>query len=99
MTMYGFLQLAEPGQRGEFIETLTGMDGDWFERQAEVVVLNAFSAHADRTELMEYAESVNAKRTFLVHGEQHQREALAEALKEKNLGEIYVPAQGDVVEL
>jgi hypothetical protein len=30
MTMYGFLQLAEPGQRGEFIETVSGMDGDWF---------------------------------------------------------------------
>ena len=28
--MYGFLQLAEPGQRGEFIETVSGMDGDWF---------------------------------------------------------------------
>jgi hypothetical protein len=30
MTMYGFLQLAEPGQRGEFIETVSGMSGDWF---------------------------------------------------------------------
>jgi hypothetical protein len=30
MEMYGFLQLAEPGERGEFIEDLTGMSGDWF---------------------------------------------------------------------
>jgi len=80
-------------------ETKLRIFGDWFERQAEVVILNAFSAHADRTELIEYAEQVHAERTFLVHGEPHQREALAEALKEKKLGEIYVPAQGDVVEL
>ena len=30
MNMYGFLQLAEPGERGEFIEDVSGMSGDWF---------------------------------------------------------------------
>jgi hypothetical protein len=39
MNMYGFLQLAEPGQRGEFIEDVSGLSGNWFVNgyEAEIV--------------------------------------------------------------
>lgn len=73
--------------------------GDWFERKAEVVVLNAFSAHADRNDLLEYAQAVSPKKIFLVHGEPKQRKALAAALEQNGHTEVYVPKPGDVVEL
>jgi metallo-beta-lactamase family protein len=73
--------------------------GDWFERSAEVVVLNAFSAHADRNELLEYVRNVRPPKVFLVHGESRQREALAAALKEEGNRNVHLPAAGDIVEL
>lgn len=73
--------------------------GDLFKLRAEVVVINAFSAHADRRELLAYARAARPKKIFLVHGESRQRGALAEALRAENLAEIYEPAPGDVAEL
>jgi metallo-beta-lactamase family protein len=80
-------------------ETKVRIFGDWFERKAEVVVLNAFSAHADRNNLAEYAQMVAPRKIFLVHGEPRQREALAAALKDQGHKEVYLPAPGDVAQL
>ena len=73
--------------------------GDLFERKAEVAVLNAFSAHADRNELIEYVRQVNPRKVFLVHGEQEPRESLAEALRSELGCDVHLPVRGDVAEL
>ena len=78
-------------------ETEVMIFGDWFERQAEVIALNAFSAHADRDELTKYVRQVNPKKLYLVHGETEQRKALAAALKADGFKEVFEPAQGEVV--
>lgn len=39
MNMFGFLILAEPGERGEFIETLSGLSGDWFINGYEAAII------------------------------------------------------------
>ena len=78
-------------------ETEVMIFGDWFERQAEVIALNAFSAHADRDELTKYVRQVNPKKLYLVHGEPEQRKALAAALKADGFKEVFEPAQGEVV--
>ncbi len=80
-------------------ETRVRIFGDWFERKAEVAVLNAFSAHADRTDLIEYAKGVKPKKVFLVHGEERARTALAAALKEEGIPEVFMPARGERYEL
>jgi metallo-beta-lactamase family protein len=53
-------------------------------RRAEVVVLNGFSAHADRTGLLEYADRVRAqgplRRVVLVHGEPRAQDVLRSEL-------------------
>ncbi|HEY8239804.1 MAG TPA: MBL fold metallo-hydrolase, partial [Kiritimatiellia bacterium] len=72
--------------------------GDLFKRNAEVAVLNAFSAHADRNELIDYAKRAKPKKIYLVHGEQKPREALAEALRSEGF-DVFLPARGDVAEL
>ncbi len=56
--------------------------GQPYERKAEVVVLNEFSAHADRNDLIAFAEKVSPERIFLVHGEENQMEPLGENLRE-----------------
>jgi metallo-beta-lactamase family protein len=73
--------------------------GDTFQRKAEVAVLDAFSAHADRDDLIAYARAAAPRRIFLVHGETSQREALAEALREERIAEVHLPAPGDAAEL
>ncbi len=73
--------------------------GDEFDRKAEVVTLNAFSAHADRDDLVAFALGTGAKQVFLVHGEQNQRNALAEALKGAGFDKVFLPNRGDVAEL
>jgi metallo-beta-lactamase family protein len=91
----GFQAGSTLGRRLVDGETKVRIFGDWFERRAEVVQLNAFSAHADKDELVEYVERVRPKRVYLVHGEPDQRRALAEALKAKGF-DVYQPLKGNV---
>jgi metallo-beta-lactamase family protein len=56
--------------------------GQPYKRKAEVVVLNEFSAHADRNDLISFVEKVSPERIFLVHGEEDQIEPLGASLKE-----------------
>jgi metallo-beta-lactamase family protein len=76
--------------------------GEPHELKAEVVVLNSFSGHADRNELMEYAsrfDKKRLKRTFLVHGDIDQSEKLASGLTERGMPRVSIPARGDTVRL
>ncbi len=56
--------------------------GKPYERKSEVVVLNEFSAHADRKDLIYFVEKVSPERIFLVHGEEDQMEPLGLTLQE-----------------
>jgi metallo-beta-lactamase family protein len=67
------------------------------ELNAQVVVINAFSGHADQNELMEFISGcLPLKSIFLVHGDLDQSQALADVLKQKGLN-AYMPAQGEEV--
>ncbi|GAB4456481.1 MAG: MBL fold metallo-hydrolase [Anaerolineae bacterium] len=68
--------------------------GDWFKLRARVEVINGFSAHADRDELVEWASHITSKpaRTFVVHGEMESSLAFKDALeKELGFAEVTVP--------
>ena len=68
--------------------------------RAQVVVLNAFSAHADRNDLMEYATGCarDSRGVFLVHGEPEQQDPLVTALGAAGIS-ASAPAAGAEVEL
>jgi metallo-beta-lactamase family protein len=68
--------------------------------RAEVVVINAFSAHADRNELLNYVTPLRGrlKKIFIVHGEEDQSEKLRRLLKEKGF-DVHVPYPEEEVEL
>ncbi len=56
--------------------------GEPYKIRAEVKVLNEFSAHADRNDLIDFANKVDPDRIFLVHGEEEQIESLQDALED-----------------
>jgi len=70
--------------------------GDEYRLKAEVVVMNEYSAHADRNDLINHIKSVNPKKEiYLVHGEENQIESLKGALKENGYKNVIIPSKGD----
>lgn len=72
--------------------------GEPHEVRAEVVVLNSFSGHADRNELLSYIgkfDRKRMKRIFLVHGDPDQIDQLSGGLQAAGFPEISIPARGD----
>ena len=59
-----------------------------------------FSSHASKPELVEIARSIRGlKRVILVHGEPDSLNSLATTLYEELGVEVYIPSNGDVIEL
>lgn len=74
--------------------------GDSHKVRASVYVMDAFSGHADRSDLLDYIGRIEGlKKVFLVHGEQTQLEAFTGALHDNGYKDIYVPKYGEEVEI
>lgn len=75
--------------------------GDTFNLRADVEILDSFSGHADKRELLEYFNAMGGskERVFLVHGEPEQSEALQEELQNRHNGKIEVAQWKSIVEL
>ena len=65
--------------------------------RAEVAALEELSGHADQRELLEWMRPIAAglKKVFLVHGEPHQGEALAQAIQKEFGLETAQPSRGE----
>jgi metallo-beta-lactamase family protein len=70
--------------------------GEEYTLKAEVVTINGFSAHADRSELLDWSGhfSKKAAHTYIVHGETSSSFALAEGLREQGYADVNVPELG-----
>lgn len=70
-----------------------------YELNAEVVVINSFSGHADKNELFEFiSQCLPLKRVFLVHGDPEQTQILFDTLSQAGMN-VYMPAKDEEVEL
>jgi len=70
--------------------------------KAEVVIMNAFSAHADDPGLLDFIGKLDRgrlKSVFLVHGEPEPQAALTAGLNRAGFADVRSPARGTVVEL
>lgn len=76
--------------------------GEKHSLNAEVVVMESFSAHADSNELIEYCDQFDKSRMqkiFLVHGEEDQQTEFKKKLLEKNFVSVEIPEPGEIFEL
>jgi metallo-beta-lactamase family protein len=76
--------------------------GEPHDLRAEVVVLNSFSAHADRNELLGYLGRFDRKalrRIFIVHGDPDQSEKLQGGLESAGFSNTAVPTRGERVKV
>ncbi len=76
------------------IVNIFGLD---YELNAEVVIINSFSGHADRNGLLDFINAcLPLKRIFLVHGDEEQSQLLFNTLSERGLS-TYMPAKDEEV--
>ncbi len=71
--------------------------GEAYSLKAQVATINGFSAHADRSELLDWAGKLQTppKHTFIVHGEEEAAFALSAAFKKQlGFGAVHVPELG-----
>ncbi|MHB8337072.1 MAG: MBL fold metallo-hydrolase RNA specificity domain-containing protein [Ignavibacteriaceae bacterium] len=76
--------------------------GDKYKVNAEVIVMNSFSAHADSNELTDYSSKFDRnklKNIFLVHGDYDQQLKYSDRLKTAGFKNISIPSRGDVFEI
>jgi metallo-beta-lactamase family protein len=75
--------------------------GEVYKRQADVVTIGGFSAHAGQKYLLEYAlaTKTSVKDIFLVHGEERAAASLMEKMAEAGFEHVYYPELHSKVEL
>ena len=86
------------GKRLVMKEPVVNIFGEPHELKAEVVVLNSFSGHADKNELIDYIRRFDAKRMkriFFVHGDLDQAEKLSDGLQTIGFERTTIPQRGE----
>ncbi len=98
----GFMARNTLGRKIVEQEKMIKIFDNMYHLRAQVVVMNAFSAHADAVDLVNYIEQVGdrLKNIFIVHGEENQSQALRDKLIEINPKyQVTVPEFEQVVSL
>ena len=76
--------------------------GDVYKVQAEIETINAFSAHADYEEALEWLKAIDTsrlKRIFLVHGETDAQEFFQKKLNENGYKDVQIVKYGETYDL
>lgn len=74
--------------------------GKPYKVKIEVKVMNAYSAHADRSDLLDYATKIKGlKKIILVHGEEQAAEDFKKALEDNGHKDVVIPEFGQTMEL
>ncbi len=71
--------------------------GETIPLRAEVVIMNGFSAHADKNDLTAYFEGLQRERlrhVFIVHGEPEQSSVLAQEIQTRGFENVTIPQRG-----
>ncbi len=76
--------------------------GEEHKVSCRIKIMDSFSAHADRRDLLNYARMTppqRLKKIFLVHGEPDQSIPLKDALRSNGYQEVHYPAPGESFEI
>jgi metallo-beta-lactamase family protein len=69
--------------------------GEKYKLNAEVVVFDEFSGHADQHDLLNWVAHGKWKKIFIVHGEKEAAELFANILKSEGYADVNVPKLGE----
>ena len=69
--------------------------GEKYKLNAEVVVFDEFSGHADQRDLLKWVAHGKWKKIFIVHGEKEAAAAFADILKSEGYADVNVPKLGE----
>jgi metallo-beta-lactamase family protein len=76
--------------------------GEEYKVKCKIKVMDSFSAHADRRELLDYVKYCSPKRLkkiFLVHGEPSESQTLIDAFRSKGYQNVYYPKKGETFKI
>jgi len=98
----GYMAENTLGRRIRNREGEVKIHGEWFKLKAQVEEINAFSAHADYFEMLEWLKALDTSRLkgiFLVHGEKKSQTFLQKYLKENGFPNVEIVKYGKTYEL
>lgn len=95
----GFMPGGSLGDRLQQGEKRVKIFGDYYNVEAKIEALHAFSAHADYAEMLQWMHACQnpkqVKRIFLVHGEYEAQKAYKERLLDEGYSNIDIPEKGE----
>jgi len=96
----GFMAKDTLGRKILEKQSIVNIFGEPFHLRAEVAVMDAFSGHADRSDLLDYYSHIQGlKKIFLVHGEEDQGLKFMQVLHESGYKDVIQPGKGDSFEI
>lgn len=86
------------GRKIEEKEKIVNIFGEPYNLRCDVYKIGAFSAHADRSDLLDYIGRLDSslKKIFLVHGEMDQGFKFKDVLHENGFENVEMPEAGDI---
>ena len=99
--LVGYMAENTLGRRLRNREPEVKIFGEWHQVRAEILQINAFSAHADYTEITDWLDSIDTaslKKLFMVHGEPDAQSFFQAYLQEHHY-KSHIMKYGDVIEL
>lgn len=99
LLLVGYQVPGSLGRRLKDGERSVQIDGRWVTSRANVMSTDGFSAHADRDDLVAYAEAVKPKKVFVVLGETEAATFLAQRITGFLGIDAAVPREGETYEL
>ena len=75
--------------------------GEWKTVRADIAIMDSFSAHGDRKELLDFIQNQKAglKKLFLVHGTLEKQEAFSKYLQAAGFKDVVIPELAQEFEL
>ncbi|MBE6349880.1 MAG: MBL fold metallo-hydrolase [Spirochaetaceae bacterium] len=100
--LVGFMAENTLGRRIKNRETEVKIMGDWYKVEAEIEEINAFSAHADYQEILDWLNAIDTsrlKKIFMVHGEKDAQSHLKEYLEKNGFPNVEIVKYGKTYNL
>jgi metallo-beta-lactamase family protein len=95
----GYMAENTLGRRIRNRESEVKIRGDWYKLRAHVEEINAFSAHADYFEILEWLKALDTSRlkcVYLVHGEKKSQAHLKKYLEENGFPNVEIVKSGKI---